>query len=109
MKNENKTGIITYLKCAAVALAIGFGAGLYVGTKYNKDVSYAYAKAERKVYDLDRGMRKWTPRVAREALESFEDLQREALLDLKKEEAEQQIKEKLTELDEIIDKYESKK
>ena len=55
------------IRCAA-ALAIGFGAGLYIGTAYNADIKCALCKTQKKAYEFDRDLRIWTPRVVEKAV-----------------------------------------
>jgi hypothetical protein len=112
-------GIKQYLKdhakelaigaCYVAALTVGFGTGVYVGAKHNKDITYSLAKVEKKAYTVDKNLKKWTPRVVAKVVDAVEDLQREAILDMNEQEAEQKYKDRTEHLDKIINRYESKK
>ncbi|MBW2986058.1 hypothetical protein KY333_01680 [Candidatus Woesearchaeota archaeon] len=107
-------GIKQYLKDHALAigyiatLAIGFGTGIYIGSQHNKDITYAICKAEKEACNVDRNLKKWTPRVAAKVVDAVEDLQREAIWDMNEQEAEKKYKERTEHLDKIINDYESK-
>jgi hypothetical protein len=98
-----------YVIGLAAALALGFGTGLYIGTMHNKDVNYAVCKTQKKAYELDRDLRIWTPRVVERAVDAVEDLRRDIIRDRREKKIEQLYKEKISELDEKIKRYESKK
>lgn len=47
-----------YLIGGIAALAVSFGAGVYVGFRHCKDIAYALAKAEKTAYSVDMELRK---------------------------------------------------
>jgi len=96
------------IRCAA-ALAIGFGAGLYIGTAYNADIKCALCKTQKKAYEFDRDLRIWTPRVVEKAVDAIDELKRDAIRDKREKQIEELYKEKISELDDKIKRYESKK
>ena len=95
--------------CYVATAVIGFGTGIYVGSQHNKDITYAFCKAEKRAITLDRDLKKWTPRIVAKFTDAIEDLQREAIWQRSEKEAEQKYKDRTEHLDKVIDRYESKK
>ena len=98
-----------YVIGLAAALTLGFGTGLYIGTVHNNDVHSAFYKTQKKACELDRDLRIWTPRVVERAVDAVEDLRRDIMRDRREKQIEQLYKEKISELDEKIKRYESEK
>lgn len=94
--------------CAA-ALAVSFGAGVYVGYKHSRDIEYALCKTEKEVIVIDQGLKKWTPRLVAEITDSIDDIKREMILDMREKEAEEKQKNRISHLDKVINDYESGK
>ncbi len=107
LKDHTKELVVS--ACYIAALTVGFGTGIYVGSQNKKDITYAVCKAEKEAYNVDKNLKKWTPRVVAKVVDAVEDMQREAILDMNEQEAEQKYKARTEHLDKIINSYESKK
>lgn len=88
------------------ALAVSFGAGIYVGFRHSKDIAYALAKAEKTAYSADMELRRITPRIAAECADAYEDIQRELVLDAREQELVEKRRKRLEKLDRVIEEYE---
>jgi hypothetical protein len=98
-----------YIIGLAATFAVGMGAGVYVGYKHSRDIEYALCKTEKEVIALDQGLKKWTPRIAAEIVDSVDDIKREMILDMREQEAKDKQKKRITHLDKVINDYESGK
>ena len=98
-----------YVIGCAAALAVSFGAGVYVGYKHSRDIEYALCKTEKEVIAFDQGLKKWTPRIAAEIVDSVDDIKREMILDMREQEAKDKQKKRIAHLDKVINEYESGK
>ncbi|MBW3004356.1 hypothetical protein KY310_00800 [Candidatus Woesearchaeota archaeon] len=101
--------IKNYVIGCAAALAVSFGAGVYVGYKHSKDMEYAAGKVVKESAQIDRNLKTWTPIIVERLVDATDDIKREIILDMREQEAEKKQKEFLDKLDKLIEDYELRK
>ena len=93
-----------YIIGLAATFAIGLGAGTYVGYTFNKDINYGFAKAERVFAAGSESLRESYPAPA----EKVCDVMNTIKTGKNQDEVKDMKKERLEQLDKIINEHENK-